>query len=216
MPSRETARRVSTWNRKLHNYVGLYLILFLWLFAVSGLILNHPTWSFAQFWPDREQSSYERQIRVPPAGGDAMRARDLLDQLGIAGEIEQITARAEADEPGLEVRVMRPGRIVDIRADFEAGRATVAVTQTNAWGVLHWLHSFTGVRMGRPEQQRDWVMTRLWSLAMDAVCAGLLFLVASSLYMWYPVVRKRKLGWAFLGAGLLGCGFFLFGLGWLA
>ena len=40
------------WNRKLHYYVGLYLLTFVWLFAVSGLIINHPGWAFADFWPN--------------------------------------------------------------------------------------------------------------------------------------------------------------------
>jgi len=31
------------WNRKLHFYTGLFLLFFLWLFAFSGLLLNHPT-----------------------------------------------------------------------------------------------------------------------------------------------------------------------------
>ena len=34
------------WNRKLHFYTGLFLIVFLWLFAFTGLLLNHPTWMF--------------------------------------------------------------------------------------------------------------------------------------------------------------------------
>lgn len=208
MPFRQTVRL-------LHNYVGLYLLCFVWLFAVSGLILNHPTWEFAQFWQEREQSSAEVAIRVPPPGEQISRARDLMGQIGIAGEIQGIRTRAEAQGPGLEVQVLRPGLITDIRADFQTGTAIVERTRTNTWGVIHWLHQFTGVRMERPEMERDWVMTRLWSLAMDAVCAGLVFLVASSLYMWYPQIRKRRLGWSFLGAGVLACGLFLFGLSWI-
>ena len=33
-------RTVETWNRKLHIYVGLYFLTFLWLFSFSGLLLN--------------------------------------------------------------------------------------------------------------------------------------------------------------------------------
>jgi hypothetical protein len=51
------------WNRRLHYYLGLYLLFFSWLFAFTGLLLNHPRWQFAQFWPNRAQSTTER----PPA-----------------------------------------------------------------------------------------------------------------------------------------------------
>jgi hypothetical protein len=37
------------WNRRLHYYLGLYLLFFCWLFAFTGLVLNHPRWAFAQF-----------------------------------------------------------------------------------------------------------------------------------------------------------------------
>ncbi len=50
---------------------------------------------------------------------------------------------------------------------------------------------------------------------MDALCAGLIFWVASSLYMWYGLDAKRRLGFTALGAGILCCGFFVFGLSWI-
>ncbi len=30
-----------TWNRRLHYYFGLYFLFFTWLFALTGLLLNH-------------------------------------------------------------------------------------------------------------------------------------------------------------------------------
>ena len=46
------------WNRKLHFYAGLFLLFFMWLFAFSGLVLNHPTWSFAESWTNRKETNY--------------------------------------------------------------------------------------------------------------------------------------------------------------
>ena len=45
------------WNRRLHYYLGLCLLFFTWLFVFTGLLLNHPRWQFAQFWPNRMQST---------------------------------------------------------------------------------------------------------------------------------------------------------------
>ena len=45
---------VERWNRKLHFYFGLFLLFFTWLFAFTGLLLNHPTWSFAESWTNRK------------------------------------------------------------------------------------------------------------------------------------------------------------------
>ena len=54
--------RFERWNRKLHFYAGLFLLFFMWLFAISGLLLNHPTWSFAESWTKRTDANSERAI----------------------------------------------------------------------------------------------------------------------------------------------------------
>src|ERR1700687_2171274 len=53
------------WNRKLHFYAGLFLLFFMWLFAFSGLLLNHPNWNFAESWNKRKETNYEREIAPP-------------------------------------------------------------------------------------------------------------------------------------------------------
>jgi hypothetical protein len=207
---RRPAGGFDLWNRKLHYYLGLYFLLFLWLFAFTGLLLNHPGWSFAEFWPNRRQSGFERAIQPPPPEGDLAQARDLMRQLGIVGEIEWTATGAE---PGaLEFRVSRPGRMFEIKADFAQRRAAVQRIDLNAWGVVHVLHTFTGVRMGDSRNRRDWILTTIWALAMDALAAGLVLMVLSSLYMWYGLKQKRQWGAAALGLGLLTCGWFVVGL----
>ena len=82
--------------------------------------------------------------------------------------------------------------------------------------MIHILHTFTGVRLGDTRNQRDWLLTSLWALAMDAVAAGLIVMVLSSLYMWYGLRTRRWLGLVALGLGLASCGFFVFGLRWFS
>jgi len=213
LPARRSGS-LTAWIRKVHSYVGLYLLMFLWLFSASGLLLNHPTWGVTQYWSEREQTSVEVDIEISPPGTDLDRARNLMRQLGITGEIEQVRVQVDGLR-SLEVRVIKPGRIIDITADLQARRAKIERIQVNNWGVIQWLHTFTGVRMDRPELKRDWVVTRFWSLALDAVCVGLLLLVATSLFLWSARVSDRKVGWLILGTGTLICCFFVFGLSWL-
>ncbi|MBI1924646.1 PepSY-associated TM helix domain-containing protein [Candidatus Poribacteria bacterium] len=213
MLSRNLPRWIEIWNRKLHIYISLYLLLFVWLFSVSGLLLNHPKWKFPQFWPQRKQSSFEQPIQLPMETGDLAKARNLMRQLNISGEISWTTTYPKEDH--FDFRVTTPGKIIDIKTDLKAKRATVEQIQVNVWGVLHLLHTFTGVRMNEPKEKRDWFATKLWSLSVDAVCIGLLFQVLSSLIMWYQIMEKRRLGLFLLIIGVLCCGFFAFGLGWM-
>jgi hypothetical protein len=80
---------LESWNRKLHFYSGLFLIFFLWLFALSGLLLNHPSWTFHEHWKNRHETNYEWPIIAPgpDALGDLAQARDIMRQLGISGDI---------------------------------------------------------------------------------------------------------------------------------
>src|SRR5215470_16879814 len=86
------------WNRKLHFYAGLFLLFFVWLFAFSGLVLNHPSWRFTEFWSNRVQSSYERDMVVPGPGGDLSQAHEIMRQLGMAGEILWTTTRTDLNQ----------------------------------------------------------------------------------------------------------------------
>src|SRR5258708_9572854 len=97
------------WNRKLHFYSGLFLLFFMWLFAFSGLLLNHPTWNFTEFWKNRKQTSYEREITplAPEVKGDLGQAREIMRQLALRGEILWTVTRTD---PNLfEFQVRRPG-----------------------------------------------------------------------------------------------------------
>ncbi len=201
------------WNRKLHYYLGLYLLFFVWLFALSGLLLNHSNWKFAEFWSNRKETTYERQITVPGPGSDLVQANDLMRQLDLTGEVEWTAARS--GDGRLDFRVTRPGHIFEINTDFEQRQATVKRTDLNAWGVMRLLHTFTGVRTNDTRNGRDWFLTSVWAFAMDAVAAGLILMVLSSLYMWYQLPEKRRLGAIILSLGLLIAGLFCVGLRWL-
>ena len=203
------------WNRKLHYYAGLFLLFFMWLFAFSGLLLNHPTWSFAESWNNRKERNYEREITAPgpEVKGDLGQAREILRQLGIEGEILWTTTRTDANQFDFQVR--RPGHFFFIKADLARKRVTVRQSDVNLWGVIKVLHTFTGVQMDDPRNSRDWALTSLWAFSMDAVAAGLIFMVLSSFYMRFELPQKRLPGAVVLGLGTLICGLFCGGLRWL-
>jgi len=200
------------WNRKLHYYLGLYFLFFVWLFALTGLLLNH-SWTFAEFWQNRKTSSSERQIRIPADGSTLDQARDLMRQLEMRGEIQWLTTRPDSSR--FDFRVAKPGLLFDIKADLNSARATVQRTEVNAWGIMRTLHTFTGERMNDPKNDRDWLLTKVWALSMDAAAAGLVVMVLSGVVMWCGLPRKKLSGAVALACGVLACGWFVVGLRWL-
>ncbi|MEK7684533.1 MAG: hypothetical protein AAB466_03835 [Verrucomicrobiota bacterium] len=210
--SSPVCQQLNAWNQKLHIYLGLYFLVFLWLFAVSGLLLNH-AWRFSEFWSQRRQSTNEHRITLPKAETDLARARDLMRQLRLAGEIEWTTTQPAKGR--FDFRVTRPGRIVEVKTDLGKQTTTLQEIRVNGWGIVRMLHTFSGVQGTATRAERDWLLTKLWSFSMDALSAGLIVLVLSSLVMACER-RERWLGAGIaLGLGLAACGFFVFGLRWL-
>src|SRR5436190_22689101 len=153
------------WNRKLHFYSGLFLLFFMWLFAFSGLLLNHPTWSFAESWNNRKERNYEKEMTVPgpEVKGDLAQAREMLRQLGIEGELLWTTTRTDANLFDFQVR--RPGHFFFIKADLAQRLVAVRQSDVNLWGVIKVLHTFTGVQMDDARNRRDWALTSLWAFS---------------------------------------------------
>jgi len=202
-----------TWNRKLHYYLGLYFLFFLWLFSLTGLLLNHPQWEFTRFWPERQETRYERAIQPASSEDNLVRAKDVMRQLNLKGEIDW---PAQRQAPGhLDFNVNRPGLMNRVSIDIMQGRASVQQIEINSWGVMNVLHTFSGTRTNNPDATRDRILTTAWVVAMDALAVGLLLMVASSYYMWYRLRRKRVFGVITLATGTLCCGFFVAGLAWL-
>jgi hypothetical protein len=201
------------WNRKLHYYLGLYLLFFLWLFAITGLVLNHGTW-IPSPQSGRTVVNYDQSIQRLDGKGALDDARSVMRQLNIEGEIDWV---ATPTAPGrFDFRVSRPGENHEIKVDLNAGVAAVQRTNLNGWNVARILHTFTGVRAADARSARDWIVTTIWALAMDAVALGLVLMVATSLWIWWNLKGKRPGGAAALALGCLVCGWFVAGLRWFS
>ncbi|MCC5906942.1 MAG: PepSY-associated TM helix domain-containing protein [Balneolaceae bacterium] len=197
------------WNRKLHIYAGLYFLLFIWLFSISGLLLNNPEWTISNYWPEREITHFQKEIVQPSESGDLEIAKNLMNQLLIRGEIHETGWGDSEDEFRLQVR--RPGQMISIETNFEKNLADMTEIRVNSWGVIRMLHTFTGAK-NQTDEKRNWILTKIWSFSIDALAAGLIIMVFSGLYMWYLLSRKRIMGIIFLGLGTGCCLFFLFGI----
>ena len=199
--------------RKIHIYCGLALLPLTLLFSASGLMLNNPGWNITKFWPQRQETTSERPVEPPGMTGDLERARELMRQLGLAGEIGGITSYPEGDH--FDFQVVRPGRIIEVKCDLAGKMAALKRIQTNKWGALFMLHTFTGVRQSDPDKTRNWVMTMIWSATIDALALGLIVMMLSSLYLSFLDREKKGLKLSALSLGVLTTIFFVFGLDWL-
>jgi len=199
-----SARGFEAWNRRLHYYLGLYFLFFLWLFSATGLMLNHQQW-FSDLY-GRAESAYDTPIETLTGESTLERTRDLMRQLDLTGEIDWPVSQPVGH---IDFSVSRPGASAQVRVDLNAKTAYVRTFDNNSKLTFQALHTFSGSRFNQPASRRDWIVTSLWVWAMDALAAGLIVMVFGSYYMWYRLKRRRRLGVAVLAGGLVSCAAFL-------
>ncbi len=210
MPSPARAN-AELWNRRLHYYLGLLFLLFLWLFSLTGLLLNHGRWALAEAANQRRETQSEPSVRAPVGLTELARAEDVMRQLGLIGEIDWPST---AQLPGrLDFNVSRPSDATQVRVDLAQNRAVVRHFDNSRWAIFRNLHTFSGSRVTVPSSQRDWILTSVWVFSMDAFAAALVVMVLGSYYMWFRLKQKRRLGLLALAFGVLSCGVFV--SGWL-
>ena len=202
---------IKKWNRRVHIWLGLYMVLFLWVFAISGLFMNHPGWFSAQ--PVR--TAVEQAVLMPEAGTDLEKATDIMNQLGITGEV---LIRGNTPDGQFNFTCVRPHLRQFVSVDLTTSNATLQLVDLQLVGTLGDLHTFTGVRSiyREPNSVRDWLPTRIWSFSMDAIAIGVILMVLTSLYMGWQRLRVHPVGsMASFALGIIGTVDFTWGLPWL-
>ena len=155
----------------------------------------------------RQETRYERTLTPPVGDSDIARAKDVMRQLGLTGEIDVATAQP----PGhFDFNVSRPKDASQVKVDLAGMHASVQHFQNNGWAIFRIFHTFSGSRFNQPESHRDWLLTTLWVIAMDALSAGLIVMVLGSYYMWFRFKRRKlALGVVALTGGYVCCALFI-------
>ena len=102
-------------SRKFHIHLGLFLLLFIWLFSVSGLLLNHASkWKFTNFWDERKEKMTLTPIHINSKLDSSAMLKNIMQQLNIAGEITKVSMTPDS----IEFRVSIPGHERDLNVDL--------------------------------------------------------------------------------------------------
>lgn len=192
-------KKITYTNRRLHIHIGLLLVLFIWLFSISGLLLNHGDWEFASFWEQRKQNKIITTIHIPSGLDSTQIVKSILLQLKISGEVNNVKMNADS----VDFSVSYPGHVNNIHADFKKSICVQNQLSYNIWGKLRNLHTFNGANKNNPSTAPNWLLTRVWRFSMDGVAIGLIFLSVSSWIMWYKIRKEYTWGYFTLLAGLV-------------
>jgi len=198
------------WNLKIHIYIGLYLLFFIWLFGFSGLLLNHH-WEFANFWEERKEISFEKAITISREREQYILVHEIMDKIDLNGSIGNL--KFSNDSIFFNFIISKPGTRYDIQANLNDGNILIKEMKFNKWGIMRALHV---MRNPTPKEQGDRyqsALASLWSISMDIVSVSLILLCFGGWYLWIKAPRKRfYLGLISIAGGLILCIFLLRGL----
>jgi hypothetical protein len=198
------------WTRDLHLYLGLLVSPFVIAFAVSVLFLNHAKVDTGA----ATSVTTIRDLRIPAAletarGREAAdRARDIVDQMGITGEIAFV--RYVRSEQRFVIPVSTPGLDAIIDVDVPNRTAVVSRRKVGILELVGDLHKSPGPH--NADLRGNWFWTRVWRWLADGTVYLVLFISATGLYLWFAIKADRRIGFALLGAGAVSFFGLMYGL----
>jgi hypothetical protein len=197
LPRQRYPNVLHRFQHTLHLYGGLFISPFVLVFAISAILLNH-TWKPGGELPE---SSVRRQenIEIRTDLESLPLARQIMEQVGISGEIEFF--RHEPRQKRLVIPVMRPGQRTRITVDVESRTAQIEQRHTGFWDALLYLHKSPGPHLAG--FRGNWFATRIWAWLADATACLLLLISASGVYLWALLKTERRTGLIVLGAGAM-------------
>lgn len=195
-------KRFYLWTRDLHLYLGLFLCPFVLVFAISTVLLNHPSLvSSGSPGGSRTVSG----IHIPEGlerldGMERIRTiQPILREAGVSGEVDWISYLPKQQR--LIIPVTKPGEKNTLDLNLKTRTATVERTESGLLGALIYLHKLPGPHL--QNVRGNWVFLRLWRLFADGTVYVLLFLAASGIYLWAVLRAERRIGLILLGTGFL-------------
>jgi len=171
--------------RNLHLQFGLVLALVVGLYIVSGAAIL-----FIRYLPEDGPSVTTERLTMPTTTAGLQRGalqRAMAEAAGARGRIQPVELLPDG---GARLRSQQPG--LSVAAELAADGSTLTVTRTR-FGImrtLRTLHTQTGYAGGAP--------FILWSVLVDLVSLALIGFALSGIYLWFRLVRKRRLGWLVL------------------
>lgn len=192
--------KIIHWNLKFHIYIGLFLLLSIMFFSITGLMLNHSQWKFTSFWKERKESKFITPVIIPVNLDSASILQYYMKQLKISGEISNVKMTPDS----LNFRVLKPGTINDIHVDYKNSTSVRKEIAFNWLGKIRMLHTFNGPVKVNPDARPNWLGTKSWILFMDITAIGMIILSLSSWIMWYKIRKKYSAGLLILILGIIG------------
>ncbi len=190
-------------NRRIHLYLGLFLMVFFLKYAVSGFLFSHNL-GLNEYYKDKPQwtKRFERTCKRPvPDNGDLRPvAAQILKDAGIKNS---------------SFGVYRPGKQrlnINLHSFFSTTRVVyfiyrnLLLVEDKNFRWDHFINKFHWIG----EYQQDSFICDAWAFMLDLLFISVIIWVLSGIYMWWKIRKTRLWGCVALGGGVVSFLIFVF------
>jgi hypothetical protein len=191
-------------NRRLHLYLGLALLPWFFMYAISSVPFAHNQF-FEQrdaakglpLWTLRAEHSIDLPVPADAAGLRTLGAA-LLEHAGV-----DATNFGTYRQGPTQINVYAYSFWKSTQLKYFTDQAKVTVEDRR----FRWDHFLTGMH-ARGGFEQEGLLQRSWSVVVDIVCLSMIVWIASGLFMWWELPGQRRWGWAAILAGTISFLFF--------
>jgi hypothetical protein len=183
--------------RRVHVYLGIFLLPWFVMFGVSSLLFNHPGWlgtgpaAAATPWTTLVDKPYDLDV---PANAD-LRAigRQVIADAGLSAGKGFGVGRPNP----MRINVNLPsfGRPIRLSYFLDQHRLLAEQRAFVLGQALTGMHTRDGYYL-----QAGWQTA--WGITIDIFCVVLVFWILSGLYMWWHLPSTRVWGWLAIAGGV--------------
>ena len=192
---------MKNWNlifRRTHLYLGMVLLPWMVMYAVSTIYYNHGRMSHgergrlgAPEWVLAWEKDYATDI---PSTDEALRAtaRRILDEHGLNGAFGVL-------RQGQRLTINVPSFLRPTRVSYDATQKKLRAEtrkESTSGEVLARLHTRVGYGRG------GGFLHLVWAVMVDAFCVTTFVWIATGLYLWWKLPGTRGWGFVALGGGV--------------
>ena len=175
------------WGRWFHAYTSMLALVLTLFFGLTGLTLNHPTWTFGDDTTERHISgAFAAPARSDGVVDYLMIAETVRNQDGVTGQIKDYRTAGDI----ATLAFAGPGYSADVQVDLNANTYEVVVVEQGWVAVLNDLHK------GRDTQSG-------WKWVIDLSAVFLVVISISGLLLQLLLVRRRTAALVVAGVGLV-------------
>jgi hypothetical protein len=194
-------------NRRIHLYLGLALLPWLFMYGISSIPFAHTAYFDARdaakklpLWTMKADEIVDVTPPDESAGERGLRpfGAALLQHAGISG-----TSFGVYRQGPNQINVYSYSFWKSTQLKYYVAEKRLTVEDRR----FRWDHFLTGMH-GRGGFEQEGILALSWSVVVDLVCVAILVWIASGIYMWWTLPAVRRWGWLALGSGTVSFLFF--------